>query len=419
MNSIEKYRKQQKQAKIKRRVTVILIILALVLIIVSVNQVFKRMTADSQLPTYDAAELSKGFPITMPTSATYRLELMGDDISLLTDTGLYVYNDEGNRILSFSHAYNSPISETNSTRTLVYDAGGKQFLCATRKAVVFQNTLADKIMLGKISKSGKVAIVTDSDRYASVLYVYDTDGKEVYSVSVTEKIIDCEFAPDNNSFIISTVSAIDGEVYSMLSCYKFSNTKGEEWKTKLNGSVVMDINAFSGSNVTAVADNAIYTVKNGEVVNSQPYANVVSDIAVSENMTAVLLDDSGNRQKRLLSVNKNGNLICDTVFENNVFDICISGSSILAFNGKNVIKYNENGTETGSAYLNAEYKYFTSSSKNVYLLSDTVIGRTAIADIKARTENIVTETETQTDKPTESESSDINTDSQTNQKEAQ
>lgn len=396
LNSIEKYRKQQKQQKIKRRLFLAVIILALFLIVFSVDRVFRGMSSGSQLPTYDAAELSKGFPITMPTSATYRLNLMGNDVSLLTDTGLFVYNDSGDRILSFSHAYNSAVSETSGTRTLIYDAGSYQFLSATGKNVIYTNTVTDKILFGKIADNGSVAIITDSDRYASVLFVYDKSGKEFYSLSATEKIIACDFLPDSSGCVIATISAEGGEVYSKVSCYKFSNKENEEWSSKLNGSVVYEINAFSQNNVTIVADNGIFALKKGEVTCSAEYSNKISDIALSDSVSSVLLDDSSIRQKRLITVNKDGNILYDTTFESNAFDIALNGSTLYTFDGRNIEKFSTDGTVAGSISLESEYDYFTVNSSNIYLLSDTVIGRIALGEVKAEKEKKDTSETTET-----------------------
>ena len=402
LNSIEKYRKQQKQQKIKRRLIVTAIILGLILIIFSADRIFKSLSSDSQLPTYDAAELSKGFPITMPTSATYRLNLMGDEVSLLTDTGLFVYNSSGNRIFNFSHAYNSAVSETSNTRTLVYDSGSTGFICATRKNVVYNKTVTDKIMFGRIADNGNVAIITDSDRYASVLYVFDKSGKEFYSLSATEKIINFAFLPDNNGFMLATVSAEGGEVYSKLSCYKFSNKEKEEWSARFNGSVIFEINAYSQNNATVVADNAIYAVKKGEIANTFSYTNKISDIALSDSISAVLLDDSATRQKRLISVNKDGNLLYDVTFESRAFDVSLSGSTVYTFDGRNIEKFETDGTKSASVTLESEYDYFTVNSNNIYLLSDTVIGRISVGEVK-NTKDATSQNDTVSDTQTEAE----------------
>ena len=404
LNSIEKYRQQQKQEKNRKRIIFALIILTLILIVVSVNSIFKRMSEDSKLPTYDAAELSKGFPITMPTSATYRLRLMDDDISLLTDTGLYVYDNKGDRILSFSHAYNSPVSETNETRTLIYDMGGTQFLCATRKGPVYENTVTDKIVLGKISEKGYVAIVVDSDRYASVLHIYNKNGKEIYSVSMTDKVIALDFLKDSSGCVVSTVLANNGEPQSNLVCYKFKNTESEEWKVELPKSVALEINAFSDDNVTAVCDNAIYTVKKGKLNKSIEYTNQVSGFCASDTLTAILLDDSENRQKRILVTDKDGDAFCDTSVGSNVTGVCAFDNEIYAFDENSICQYDKNGTAIKCKNLDAEYEYFTSNKKYFYLLSDTVIGRVKVNDLdKDNLEDTDTKVENKTDTQTKTE----------------
>lgn len=395
LNSIEKYRKQEKQAKIKRRVTLLTIILALAILLISVDIIFKKMSENNKLPTYDAAELSKGFPITMPTSATYRMTLMGSDISLLTDTGLYIYDDGGNRILNFSHAYNSAVSQTNSTRTLVYDAGGNQFLCATRKAVLFQNEISEKITFGQIADNNNVAIIVDSDRYASVLYIYDNNGKQIYSVSTTDKITACRFLPDGSGCVISTVSANNGIAASRLTCYKFKNAKEPKWSKELNGSIVFNINTYSDTNVSAICDNAVYTFdKKGELASKIEYTNNISDITLSQTNVGILLDDSVNRQKKLIFINNSGETVLDITAPNAVFDITASGSDIYTFDGKTIAEYNNDGAVKRSLLLDSEYDYFTISSDDFYLLSDTVIGR-------AKTDDLEKEKASDTDKSTD------------------
>ena len=109
INSIEIYRKKQKKEKRKRRIIVILVILILVCIFIGAGSVIKSMNESNALPVYDESEINNGFPITMPTSAGYTMNLMDGDISLLTDTTLYVYNSAGSRIFSYSHIYKNPM----------------------------------------------------------------------------------------------------------------------------------------------------------------------------------------------------------------------------------------------------------------------------------------------------------------------
>lgn len=374
-NSIQKYRAKIKKEKTKRRVIITLVILILISIILLVFQIFKTMTERNAVPIYDKAELSTGFPITMPTSASYSMKTMGNNIVLLTDTTLYVYNTSGERIFAYSHIYNSPVIDSNETRTLVYDSNGASFAVCTKKKELFSKTLEDDIIFGAIADNGNIAIVTDSDRYASVMKIYDKTGDEIYSWSSTEKIIALDFAPNSKSCTASISSSDNGQIYSKVYCFKFDNAKSEEWSARIDGTLVMELKAHSDGNATAVGDNKLCIVGKNGIKSQYDYNLSVAGYSATDDIVSLLLNDSENRQNTLLIFNETGKVLGQTQVTDDTDAIIASNTDVYLLEEKNILMYNSTAQQIKTANLNSEFKDIDIVGKYFYMLSDTIIDR--------------------------------------------
>ena len=375
INSIEIYRKKQKKEKRKRRIIVILVILILVCIFIGAGSVIKSMNESNALPVYDESEINNGFPITMPTSAGYTMNLMDGDISLLTDTTLYVYNSAGSRIFSYSHIDKNPMMQTAGKRTLVYDSGGKKFAVATRKKVVFEKELTDDITFAQIGADGKSAVITESDRYSAVLRIFSRSGEEIFTWSSTEKILSFDFTYDNNGCFVSTASTDKGKIVSVIYKFSFKNAESADWSYTSGGTLAIRLKSHSNGSVTVTGDNSVFVVKDGNLENEYKFTLPISAYSASEDVVSVLLSDSENRKSILLAFNISGKLLGEASIDADSADIFADKSDIYVLEEKKIEKYNSSLASVSQYTLDSEYNKLKIYKDHFYLLSDTIIGK--------------------------------------------
>lgn len=378
INSIEKYRQKKNKEKRKKRIIIIIVVLILICLIISAGGIIKSMRDGSELPIYDASEQNNGFPITMPTSAGYKMQLMDGDISVLTDTTLYIYNSKGDRIFSHSHIYKKPMMQSSGKRTLAYDSGGKKFSVFTRKKEVYAKELSDNITFAQLSDDGKAVVVTESSRYSAVLHIYDRNGEEIFSWSSTEKIISVDFTYDNNGCFVSTGSTEGGEIVSVIYKFSFKNSEAAEWSYVDKGNFAMRLKSHSNGSVTVTGDNSVYVLKDGAVENEYSFDLPIAGYSASEDIVAVILDDSENRKSILLGFNIGGKLLGEASIEDTVSDIAAIGSEIYVLEEKKIEKYDSAVALSDVYTLDSEYNKLQTDGKNFYLLSDTIIGKSPV-----------------------------------------
>ena len=370
-NSIEAYRKKRNRQQRIRRVVIFMVFLIIVSILLLTNKRFQEAVGIDINPIgkSDLVEKGTGFPIELPLSAKYSLEPMGEDIVLLTDTYVFTYSDKGRELVSSLHGYKVPALRTNSKRYLVFDEGGSELIVGGRSKEYFRKTYDEKIMLARISPDDDIAVVTDSNRYESIMIIYDKRGEEIFRWSSDEqKIIEVEFTADSNGCIVSTIGASDGQISSKLHRFEFSEDK-ERWSTELIGTMVLSMNSLSDGKTAIIGDDKSAIIdKTGQVVYDQEYRLPVKCYSSMGDMTIILLDDSANRQTIIRSFTSNGENNKEIILGDTVKSALVKDKTIFVLDEKEIIVYNANMEKVSSRDLEYDYSQLLLIDNAYYLI---------------------------------------------------
>ena len=341
MKYIEKEKRQQRI----RKFVLFMVFLIIVSILLLTNRRFQEAVGIDINPIgkSDLVQTDAGFPIELPLSAKYNLEPMGKDIVLLTDTYVFTYSDKGRELISSLHGYKVPILRTNSKRYLVFDEGGTELIVAGRSKEHFRKTYEEKIMLARISPDDDIAVVTDSNRYESIMIIYDKRGEEIFRWSSDEqKIIEVEFTADSNGCIVSTIGTTDGQISSKLHRFEFSEDK-ERWSKELIGTMVLSMNSLSDGKMAIIGDDkSIIIDKTGQEVYDQEYRLPVKCYSNMGDMTIISLDDSANRQTIIRGFTSNGENNGEIILDDTVKSVLVKDKTIFVLDEKAIIVYNSN-----------------------------------------------------------------------------
>lgn len=136
-------------------------------------------------------------------------ELNGN-IAIITDSTFYLYSGDGARLLSVLHGMVNPVGQTSGRKVLLFDQGGKNLILRTRDKAVFENTFESNIVNAEINAGGWMAVITEAQRYASKLYVYDEGCDEVFTWSASDDyIVTASVSPDGKYVAAASLTAND------------------------------------------------------------------------------------------------------------------------------------------------------------------------------------------------------------------
>ena len=127
-----------------------------------------------------------------------------------------VYSAYGAKIRTIQPGYARPALAVGNTRFVLYNRAGKELTVQSRTRQLYAKSFNNAIMLCEMAQNGTLAVVTESDRYAAEVMVYDASFSGdpfTWKLTSTDGTpIALSFATDNHRFAAATVAARDGQL---------------------------------------------------------------------------------------------------------------------------------------------------------------------------------------------------------------
>lgn len=363
-NNINKYRKKEKRKSFAGKFLIFaVIVLAAILVIVNREKIFAPLK-DAGLKVGEG-----GFPVNLPGSTEYYLGELGDGFYLLTDTYIYTYNSQGAQIVGIQHGFQNPASDSEGSRALVYDKNGTSFKLYSRTGEIYKNTVDDSIVFAQVGNEERAAVVTTSTRYSNYLYVYSSEGKQIFRwASPDEKIMGVCFNKNDSSVYVSVVGEKSGELKASVIKFALQGSGTEAWRTQIGNNISYSLEYCSDGIYAVTAQGSFLLDENsGEIKASNVYTNRIHGIPASDGIRAVIFHDSGSNGE--IAVVYNSSLEPQSSASIDVLtDFDVSGDRLYVL-GRNMLSIYNAALECVKTYeLDDEYSNLKIINGKGYLL---------------------------------------------------
>lgn len=242
---------------------------------------------------------SAGWPVDTGVAEPLQIEPLSGGFVELDAEGAVVYSAYGQRVSTLATGYARPVLAVGGSRYVVYNRAGNELRVASRTRTLFTQSFENSILLCAMSQNGSLAVVTNADRYAAQLMVYNPSFRRIYSWSMTQSQgtpVAVDFAPDNRRFAAGTLTAQGGQ----LQCAVYFMDTGSESEgavyTASQGSMLVALDWQTDSRVVAVFDTYIAVLNPRTGAESARYdfgGATLQSAAPGRNQTALLLNVRG------------------------------------------------------------------------------------------------------------------------------
>lgn len=370
-NNINKFRKKRARQKLIFRLAVLLLIVLTVLLI-AIN--WSSIIAPFKDAALDVGE--GGFPVELPGSAGYKLDELGENFYLLTDTYIYTYNSEGAQITDEQHGFQNPVSQANDKRVVVYDKNGKGFKLYSRTGEIYSNEVEDTIVFASIGNDERSAVVTTSTRYSNYLYVFNGEGKQIFRwASPDYKIMQTEFSKDDKSIFVTALGAKGGDLQLYLIRFDLDNAESHIWQTYIGSDISYSLECIDYE-LFVVTSNSCHRVSaaNGEILASGTIGKGITDIPQQEKVFSVVFNDSGSNSD-ILAVYNEALETSGTIYIDNLTRVCEDNGSFYVLSGSQLDSYNGALQLVNTYELDDVYSDMIVMNGYAYLLGYNVVQR--------------------------------------------
>lgn len=318
-------------------------------------------------------ETEKGnFPLTFDEGAVSSISHIDNFLLSLDKNHLQIYNEAGEEENSFNHNYADPVLKTAKKRMMIYDNGGTSFTVLNRKNEMYSKTVDSKILLADIANNNYAAVVTEDEKYAGILTVYDENGTVVYKWSSNARILSFSFSADGSGCYVSTFSASGGELKSVVRYMRFNSTE-EIMKSEPITTLALDVMENDNGDFWVVGDDCFVKLDGeGNIIMQYEYNSAIVGYDLSAECAAVVFDGIKRESTELMIFDSNSDK--DEPDEEIYTDdgkpksLYIEGGKIILLKDKIVECYDFSGNLLATADISAEYTDFTYFNDSVYLL---------------------------------------------------
>ena len=372
---LTKYRKKEKKKKQSKHLIRLIIILVLVIaaavVWMNAETIFEPLRGiASQVETktsYDA-----GFPVELPASGEYVMEKMGESFALLTDTYLYMYETDGAQIYAHKHGYSNPEQSVSDKRILLYDKAGYKFGVYSRTSLLYQKATDDKIVYASVGSDNLAAVVTRSQRYSNILYVYDDGGNWKYTRKFAdESVMQVAFTGDGEHMIVSTLSSQGGDVIANFYKFSIKNSEGNVWRYTLRNNSLPCALYADEKNVIAVCDNIVLSIgcDDGIPHGSYPYSGKLRDVVIHPEHILLMYEDISANRSVVLVLDPQAEASTLTTVNSSTVDMTVDDTGIYILDGTKLHIYDFMLTDDSAMPVENEgYTRFVKIGGSVFLM---------------------------------------------------
>lgn len=323
-----------KKLERSRKTKILLCFAAVVLVVVLIFQLVLPAGIFQTVSNLTALIGTGSYPITLSGSHTLNVVPMGNYYYVLTDTSFAAYSNGGKKLISEAHGFEKPVLSVSEGRAMVYNLGGNKVIIFDLRSIKHNIETEKAIISASISDSGRFAIATHSEKYASAVSVYSKGGDKIYEwYSAKEIVNSVSLASNGKRIAVSTFNTNSGLFDSKVNIINFDSATPEH-TISYDGTLVYGLYPSGTSRFSVVKSGGIDFVKwsNHEV---EAYKNeyTISGFSYSTSYNvAVFCRESDKTDNQIVILSKKGVVKHTVKYKGVINDIQVKGSNIYCIN---------------------------------------------------------------------------------------
>ncbi len=238
-----------------------------------------------------------------------------------------IFSAGGRELLTTNHNYGNPALKVSDKNVLLYDVGGKQFSLYNSFTKTREEKLDYPIYGADMAKNGDFAIITKSEKYNSVVNVYDQNGTS-YSYSISSgRVCSVALSKNGSQLAVLLTHSDNSEMRTEIRLYDVGKNEYKSSNLTFAG-IPYDVSILDG-NIYVVGSKGV-NVFNSNLNLSGEY---LSDSEIylysfgEDNIAIADISGVGGKT-RVLLLNKKCKIDEEYQLEERLIDVCLYKDSL-------------------------------------------------------------------------------------------
>ncbi len=281
---------------------------------------------------------TSNYPVLLSGDSAIDFQRNETGFSVLTNKQLDFYSLSGIKLRTVNNTAIQPVINSCNDKTLLYEQGGTGYSVEKSNETLAKNIVENKIILGKVAENGNVALVTEDEKYACSLVIYDRSSNQIFKWNSAENIIiDFCFTDNGNGCVVTTMGANDGITKGTVYGLNFAN-KQELFKTNIGNCMPIAISCDRG-NIRIICENKlVFLDSNGSILKEKTYVDKLSKYVLTRNNYIVILfSEDSKAMGNLVVYDDFGEEIAQNQFKEKIRNIDSDGRNVIVLTDNSVI----------------------------------------------------------------------------------
>lgn len=327
----ERLRKKRQRLATAKRLLMLAGIALLVCLVMLVNHFLVEENFTARISDWVSGFGGSGYPVALPGGVIRSVSSVGNNLALLNDTNLYLYNGRGKQVGNFRQMSEQTVLLTSDDRMLTYDQGAKKYELHSRSKTLHSVTDLDYgIITAALNDRGDYAIVSSSKQSMCEVNVYNRHNENIYTYYYANNVVSAAaVSPRGIAMTVGWVNTQGGVLVSGLEFFQLSMEKPSA-TLELYDQLVLRITYLNNDRIAVLTDQAYLIIGVDGQIQHQYAFGGRQLLAVENNgqQTLLLLEDAETRQRDLVLLDANLEEQAVQTTEEKIADIALSSRRI-------------------------------------------------------------------------------------------
>ena len=256
---------------LKSKKVIIISILILILIVLSISLYISQKEVRDWV---DIHILGKNLTeddiesISLNTDKNNQIHVYSKYIAVLNDKAVTLYNSYGEKVTSIDVNINAAVFDSSDKYLAIAENNGHEVCLILDKTYLWSETIEGEILQVHVNKNGYVGVVTTDVTHKSILTVYNSGGKKLFtSYFASTRIIDVSISEDNKYIAIGDIDTSGTILKSAVKIISTKNAEEDPDNTIIytyeaeDGILIANVKYQSKGQISCIYDNGIGIIK--------------------------------------------------------------------------------------------------------------------------------------------------------------
>ncbi len=315
------------------------------------------------------------FPLKVSGTENYQTNILNGHIVILNDSYMYIYSDQGETVDIRQIPYTKAVMKTNGDYSLCFENSGTSFRVDKIDGMVYEKDSEDVIITGAVSRNGYTALITESSTYSCSIYIYDENGKKVYTRNCVERVNEVSFDNEDNGCVFVQMNAEEGEMSSVVRRISFDSEE-TLWDAPALSTLCLQSSFTDDGRICIIGDRlCAYYNKKGQLESMYAYSGELLSYDVTNGKAAVLVRSDETRETNLLLFNGSAEAPVTVSVNQSSSYVQADSDSVYLLSSDNVVAYSYEGKAFATVGLDYSYEKFIKQGRYLFLMSYEQIDR--------------------------------------------